>query len=62
MNKGDLVMVITGCKNCGDVPGIVHDVCHDKAYVEIIGTLPHGVKEQDRGMWIEIKKLRLTNE
>jgi hypothetical protein len=61
MNKGDVVTVITGCKDCGDVPALVHDTCHDKAYIEIIGNLPHSAKESDRWMWIDKRKLSLRD-
>lgn len=61
MNKGDVVTVITGCPDCGDVPALVHDTCHDRAYIEIIGELPHSLidKKDGRWMWIDINKLKL---
>ena len=59
MEKGDLVTVITGYKDCGDVPALVHDTFHDKAYIEIIGKLPYSSKKSDRWMWIDTRKLKL---
>lgn len=59
-----MVTVITGCKDCGDVPALVHDTCHDRAYIEIIGELPHGIKDKPDGrwLWINTNKLMLRNQ
>ncbi|CAB4151972.1 hypothetical protein UFOVP685_40 [uncultured Caudovirales phage] len=60
MHKGDVVTVVTGCKDCGDVQALVHDLCHDNVYIEIIGELPHSLKDKpdSRWMWIDRTKLK----
>lgn len=56
MEKGDIVEVVTGCPDCGNIQALVLDVVHDKAFVEVIGELPH--KAKDRTLWIDFRKLR----
>lgn len=60
MNIGDEVTITTGCNDCGDVPACVIDIVHDRAFVEVIGELPHNAKE--RNIWIDTKRLRLKDE
>lgn len=60
MNIGDIVTIVTGCMDCGDVTARVVDIVHDRAFVEVIGELPHNAKE--RNIWIDIKRLRLKDE
>lgn len=56
MQIGDLVEVVTGCPDCGMVESKIIDIVHDRAFVEVIGDLPHNVKE--RNLWIDLKRLR----
>jgi hypothetical protein len=60
MNIGDIVLVRTGCKDCGDVQVKIMDLVDDRALVEIIGDLPH--KISSRLMMIDSKHLRDKNE
>lgn len=57
MKQGDLVEVLTGCPDCGTIPARILDVIHDRAFVEVIGELPHKAKE--RMLWIDTRKLRI---
>lgn len=54
-----MVTVKTGCKDCGDLPALIYDAYYDRAYIKIIGELPHSLKHKERGrwLWVDIKKL-----
>lgn len=60
MNIGDSVEVVTNCPDCGMVAAKIVDIVHDRAFVEVVGDLPHNVKE--RNLWIDMKRLRLKDE
>jgi hypothetical protein len=57
IKKDDVVVVATGCPDCGDVECKVLDVFHNNALLEIIGDLPHKVKE--RRAWCSVNRLKL---
>ena len=59
MDIGDSVEVVTGCPDCGMVDAKIIDIVHDRAFVEVVGELPHNVKE--RNLWIDLKRLRIKN-
>jgi hypothetical protein len=59
MKIGDLVTIITGCTECGEVPAIIIDIVHDRAFVETLGELKHESKK--RSAWIDINRLRVKD-
>lgn len=57
MKLGDIVKVITGCKDCGEVEVRILDITNGKVFVEVIEELPHNAKE--RAVWVDDNKLKL---
>ena len=60
MKIGDLVTVVTGCHDCGNVPARILEIVDDRFFVECIGDLPHKAKE--RNIWVSHKHIRGNDE
>jgi hypothetical protein len=60
MKIGDLVTVVTGCIDCGNVDARILEIVDDNYFVEVIGDLPH--KAQARNIWVKHKHIRARDE
>ena len=60
MKIDDVVTIITGCPDCGDVKAKILGIVDDRAAIEVIGELPRSAKE--RCLWIDLKRLRAADE
>lgn len=62
MKIGGVVLVETGCRDCGTVLGIIEEIdeeCHDEpmALIRITGVLPEHIKK--RIAWVPQRMLKI---
>lgn len=60
MKIGDLVTVVTGCADCGDVPAIILEIVDDNLFLECVGELRHPA--QKRNVWVNMKFIRMKSD